>query len=117
MIEGCEFARTDPYRAATSNKVRDRRSAAGPSVRPCVRASRGLAAASTRSGRGSRLCVRIAKQRRHRCVTQQGILNGIDAVAVALGQDWRAIEASCLRTHTLPYQSLTNSHSRVSAAR
>ena len=40
-------------------------------------------------------------------MTQQGILNGIDAVAVALGQDWRAIEASCLRTHTLPYQCLT----------
>ena len=49
MIEGCEFARTDPYRAATSNKVRDRRSAAGPSVRPCEpRPGRGVHALRTR---------------------------------------------------------------------
>lgn len=25
----------------------------------------------------------------------KGIMNGIDAVALALGQDWRSIEASC----------------------
>lgn len=25
----------------------------------------------------------------------KGIMNGMDAVAVALGQDWRSIEASC----------------------
>ena len=37
-----------------------------------------------------------AKDDKYRAVTHnKGIMNGIDAVAVATGQDWRAIEAAC----------------------
>jgi hydroxymethylglutaryl-CoA reductase len=38
----------------------------------------------------------FARRDVHRAVTHnKGIMNGIDAVAVATGQDWRALEASC----------------------
>jgi len=45
----------------------------------------------------------FAKRDIHRTVTHnKGIMNGIDAVAIATGQDWRAIEAAC---HTYAYFS------------
>ena len=38
----------------------------------------------------------FARRDIHRAVTHnKGIMNGIDAVAIACGQDWRAIEAGC----------------------
>jgi len=38
---------------------------------------------------------RFAKLDQHRATTHnKGIMNGIDAVAIALGQDWRAIESA-----------------------
>ncbi|KAI8898414.1 hydroxymethylglutaryl-CoA reductase, degradative [Globomyces pollinis-pini] len=54
-----------------------------------------------------------AKDDPYRAVTHnKGIMNGIDAVAVATGQDWRAIEAAShawasLKNPTLGYQPLT----------
>ena len=48
-----------------------------------------------------------------RAVTHnKGIMNGIDAVSIATGQDWRAIEASChawasLQTEAASYQPLS----------
>merc|ERR1719409_962264 len=40
----------------------------------------------------------------------KGVMNGVDAVAVALGQDWRSIEASChaFATRTGRYQPMTS---------
>lgn len=38
----------------------------------------------------------LARMDPYRAVTHnKGILNGIDAVSLATGQDWRAIESSC----------------------
>lgn len=48
----------------------------------------------------------------HRAITHnKGIMNGIDGVAIATGQDWRAIEAEChtFATFEKPsYQPLTS---------
>ena len=52
----------------------------------------------------------FAKSDVYRAATHnKGILNGIDAVAMATGQDWRAIEASAhvWASHTGKYQPLT----------
>lgn len=39
---------------------------------------------------------RFAQLDPYRATTHnKGIMNGIDSVAIALGQDWRAIEAAC----------------------
>lgn len=44
------------------------------------------------------------------CTNNKGILNGIDAVAVATGQDWRAIEAAahCYASRSGQYKSLSS---------
>lgn len=46
------------------------------------------------------------------CIKLKGVMNGIDAVAIATGQDWRAIEASChawasIKSAEKNYHSLT----------
>lgn len=53
---------------------------------------------------------RFAQMDPYRASTHnKGILNGIDAVAIATGQDWRAIEASCHSFASYPrYRPLTN---------
>ena len=49
----------------------------------------------------------IASLDPYRCSTHnKGIMNGIDAVAIALGQDWRAIEAACHAYATLNPKTL-----------
>jgi degradative hydroxymethylglutaryl-CoA reductase len=56
----------------------------------------------------------------YRAVTHnKGIMNGIDAVAIATGQDWRAIEASCHAWASLKcagngYRPLTTYHIKES---
>lgn len=51
---------------------------------------------------GKEVCYRIIKSHEIACLDpfrttthNKGIMNGIDAVALALGQDWRAIESGC----------------------
>ena len=51
---------------------------------------------------GKEVCYRIIKAYEVACLDvfrttthNKGVMNGIDAVALALGQDWRAIEAGC----------------------
>lgn len=55
--------------------------------------------------------VRIAEIEPYRATTHnKGIMNGIDAVVLATGNDFRAIEAAChtYASHTGKYQSLTH---------
>ncbi|SEQ53063.1 3-hydroxy-3-methylglutaryl-coenzyme A reductase [Granulicatella balaenopterae] len=53
----------------------------------------------------------FAKMDIYRATTHnKGIMNGIDAIVIATGNDWRAIEAGChaYASHTGQYQPMTN---------
>lgn len=59
---------------------------------------------------GEEICNRVLKAYEIACIDKyraathnKGIMNGIDAVAVALGQDWRAIEAGCHAFASISY--------------
>ncbi|MCX4784540.1 hydroxymethylglutaryl-CoA reductase, degradative [Streptomyces sp. NBC_01264] len=55
----------------------------------------------------------LATMSTHRAATHnKGVMNGIDAVALATGQDWRAIEAGvhAFAAHTGSYQPVTTWH-------
>jgi degradative hydroxymethylglutaryl-CoA reductase len=53
----------------------------------------------------------IACLDKYRATTHnKGIMNGIDAVALALGQDWRAIEAGCHTFASLSYSEKTRDY-------
>lgn len=53
----------------------------------------------------------VATLDKYRATTHnKGIMNGIDAVAIALGQDWRAIEAGCHTFASMSYSNATRDY-------
>jgi hypothetical protein len=87
IVEAAAFAHDDVFRATTANKV-------SAAEAMCTGARCLHACGADRGGPRAVVCIYV-------CVwcgggggtsARQGVMNGIDAVAVATGQDWRAIE-------------------------